>query len=525
MHRGIDRNTSKLFYIVISAFILIGGFARFYKLGEKFYWGDEVFTSMRVSGLDSHQLNTKLEKIHNSITTTGIFKSNVLPSKDSSIKDLIHSLKEEDSQHPPLFFVLNYFWLNFSSPDTYNQRAVSAIFGTLGIISIFFLGIELFGSYLYAILASFIFSLSPLQILYSQQNREYSMWVFMTIISSTFLLKAIRKNRKTDWILYSIFATLSLYTYLNALLVLLAHLSFVIVNNDFKTEIRKRTFWSLAIAGSAFIPWAYIVATHTDVILRTTGFTKSPVVLIDYLSMLGLVLSRLFLDIGTWTIWDRPLTFAESFLPIFSGASMTFLGLIGILKFRTDRNRLFLFFIFAFSAAPWLMADIIYGGKRALVVRYLMPSWICIYLGVTATIADWLSKTNLKKISALALIILVIIFSTLSMSRFFLTTSWWTSRPTQVAADIESLQKLAPLPTILADQTRSQFALFSLAFQVPEETKLILSNDPIKVLHLVKDEDKILAFDISPKVLTALKNNFSIENYKDGKFYFLRRLH
>ena len=94
------------------------------------------------------------------VITANDLRDMVRPNGNSSYFAVINSLAVEDAQHPPLIPLLQFGWSKLFDSDPSEQRFLSAIFGCLGIITIFLLALELFEP-LTATIAAFFMALSP----------------------------------------------------------------------------------------------------------------------------------------------------------------------------------------------------------------------------------------------------------------------------------------------------------------------------------------------------------------------------
>ncbi|MGL5879101.1 MAG: glycosyltransferase family 39 protein [Xenococcaceae cyanobacterium] len=118
-------------------------------------------------------------------------------------KDTIRYLMSE-STHPPLYFLLNHFWLKLRSPQNelellHAGRSLSAFFGAAAIPASFGLGYLAFRSRLAGHFAAALMAVSPYGIYISQEARHYTLTVLWIIASLCCLMVAVRyiDNRKS----------------------------------------------------------------------------------------------------------------------------------------------------------------------------------------------------------------------------------------------------------------------------------------------------------------------------------------
>lgn len=110
--------------------------------------------------------------------------------------DVIYHLFTE-SNHPPLYFLLNYFWMRLFSIDgelvsLTVARSLSSILGVLSIPAIFSLSYFAFRSLIFAQITAALMAISPYGIYLSQEARHYTITILFIVASLGYLVKAIR---------------------------------------------------------------------------------------------------------------------------------------------------------------------------------------------------------------------------------------------------------------------------------------------------------------------------------------------
>jgi uncharacterized membrane protein len=110
--------------------------------------------------------------------------------------DVLQHLMSE-STHPPLYFILNHFWLKLHSPQNELEllqagRSLSSIFGVAAIGAIFALGYLVSRSLFVGHLAAALMAVSPYGIYLSQEARHYTLTVLWIIASLCCLIIAVK---------------------------------------------------------------------------------------------------------------------------------------------------------------------------------------------------------------------------------------------------------------------------------------------------------------------------------------------
>ncbi len=156
--------------------------------------------------------------------------------------------------HPPLFQIILWGWYHIVGFNEYAGRFLSAIFGSLSVLAIFFLGKELFNKEI-GLYASIIASVNWFLVYYSQEVRSYSLLFLMSIISYTYLVKMLNKHSKTNIFLYLISTICLMYTHFFGLIIIATQM-FVVIYYVYKEENEKKRLVVLA----SIIAMVFIVA-------------------------------------------------------------------------------------------------------------------------------------------------------------------------------------------------------------------------------------------------------------------------
>jgi uncharacterized membrane protein len=159
--------------------------------------------------------------------------------------------------HPPLYYCLLKVWAGLFEYSVFGFRSFSAVFGVLGVISIYWVGKKIFNKRV-GLMASFFIAISPFAILYSQEARMYSLLGFLIIWWAYFFMKSLRSDKSRDWLLWVVFSILCLYThYLAIFFVTMAGFIFVGYRLIF-TKSKKNSF--IIRAKGIFTAWRFMAA-------------------------------------------------------------------------------------------------------------------------------------------------------------------------------------------------------------------------------------------------------------------------
>ena len=310
--------TRRWVFLLVIFLSLLGIFFRFSNLDIKFPWMDECITQVRVSD-------------YSYVTTDNFPDTEVKPISVKTLKSLMEERPRQsfvqyfqnklskESEHPPLYYLFAEGIAKLSNNKLENLRRISAYISLLTFPGIYWLCLKLFGSNVYGLVGIVITALSPIYLLYSQEARQYSLWIVMGIFSSAALLNALTRGNRNSWILYCSTLIIGIYSHLFFFFNIFSHASYILLLLIFKDKYLKRNalisyLTSLSFAIFCFVPWItlffqkeYKADGQLDV------FGNSLNILIIFKRIIGSII-RVFFDIGT----DEKVVFN-------SGSILTFL--------------------------------------------------------------------------------------------------------------------------------------------------------------------------------------------------------
>ncbi|MBN3895409.1 MAG: glycosyltransferase family 39 protein [Nostoc sp. NOS(2021)] len=423
--------------ILVISLIGLGIFFRFTHLGQKVYWYDESATSLAISG---HTLaEIKQEVFSNGSNNEGVIPVSTLDkyqhiNPELSVADTVRYLITSDPQHPPLYYLMVRLWAQVFGDFPAGVRSLSAVISLLIFPSVYWLCLELFESALVGWVAMAVMGVSPLQVFFAQDAREYGLWMVMILVSGAALLRAIRRESFFTWAVYALTLALGLYTNLLTVMVAIAHGIYVLISQQFRFNKTLRNYLLSSIAACLmFLPWLIVIITKihtaTNLLSWITFKTDSPFDLIGiWLSRI----SRIFFDfnLASDDAWVNNLP-SES--PLFYSIPTIIFSLfliIYIIIFLSDRlstnTSLFIALLGGFPGLTLLLYDLIFGGIRSIHFRYQLPLYLSIQIAVVYILAfhlflekNW--QKNVWQIMAVGLLISGLV----SDVRFFQAETWW----------------------------------------------------------------------------------------------------
>lgn len=345
--------------------------------------------------------------------------------------------------HPPLYYFSLKLWsLVFGSSD-FSLRMMSAFFGALAIIVIFYLVKSKFNLKT-ANFATLLLSVSPFFIRYGQEMRMYTLSVFLMTLATYILFKAIDSNSRKYWLFYGLTISLGMWTHYFTAFAWLAHLVFLFFH--YRKEIFNRNIiYSYLLAILVFLPWLPILFAQTKRV--QSGFWIPPV----SLTTLPSFFYHAFFSESTW----------YAFLPIkiITSLSLIVIAYITYRKLKKTKSlSLKLLAVTAFLPPLMLFVISMPPLRPVFIDRYLLYSAVFVCLVIYIIISQSISKVNINsiretKIDALKLLAAASLVLSIMLGLFYNQTRQPNSQIKTVISQIN-------LPILAGDNLIFYQALF-----------------------------------------------------------------
>ncbi|MDY6937294.1 MAG: glycosyltransferase family 39 protein [Cyanobacteriota bacterium] len=375
--------------------LTLGILLRFTNLGLKFYWADEVRTSMRVSGYTESQV---IDAVYLDrpipADTLHAFHS---PAATTDFGDTLQALKSHP-EHPPLYYTLTRYWVKFGmgwfDDSVTVTRSLAALISIFVFPCLYWFCRELFESPTVAWMAIGIFAISPLHLLYAYEARQYSLWTVAILLSNAALLRAMRLSREGEtrekqtlaWGIYAFSVAFGCYSHLFFVLVAIAQGIYVLVLERARFKSIVLPYLVSGFAGMvAFTPWIWVIFINTAQISQVISEGKSE-------QSIDFLINRWFRNINR-VFFNTDLTNFNIVLTIFA-----FFTLYFIIRHAPKSVWLLFVAIIGVNALSIMLPDAILGGRRSSGVRYLFPSYIHIQLLVAYCLTTQLDRLKAWKL-------------------------------------------------------------------------------------------------------------------------------
>ncbi|MGF1601866.1 MAG: hypothetical protein ACFCU8_07565 [Thermosynechococcaceae cyanobacterium] len=481
--------------LLIVIILLLGVCLRFYNLDHKLYWHDETFTSLRVSGYQSQEyLQTLFDGHLVSVADLQVYQT---PRPNGNPGDVIKSLAIEDAQHPPLYYLLMWGWVQIWGHSPTITRLLSVCLSLLAFPALYWLCIELFAAPLIGGVAMALMAVSPLHLLYAQEARQYSFWVVWILLSSAGLLRAIRVKTATAWGFYSVTLVLGCYTFLFNIFVALGHALYVVGLRQ--KSILKPYLLACGLGVIGFSLWLVVLLTNAQNVQATTGWTARPFDAELRTQLWGWNLSHLVFDIGLQP--DDPMAVLSVVLVL-----ALVISAVGYLCYQTPL-RAWLMVIGLMGMTPFVLCslDLSMGGLRSVSARYFMATYVGIGIAIAYLLAHPLTLVSTKR--PLAWKGMAAVLFTLGLTSCLVISqsdTWWIKAVAADNAKTAQIINQAERPLVISSQQETNpGSLLSLSYLLEPRVRFQLIVDP-KVPDIPSGFSDIFLFNPSASLKSAL---------------------
>ena len=439
-------------------------FFRFYALDRKVFWHDEVFTSLAVAGYTVEEVNRQLPP--GSVVTAADLQRLQRINPNRNALSVISSLAADTPEHPPLYFVMARLWAEVFGDSVSSLRALSAVIGVLVLPCVFWLSRELFAPERAAWVA--VVAVSPFQVLYAQEARQYSLLAVVILSASAALLRAGRRQSRADWLVYAACLAAGLYTHPLFALVVLAHGLYTAVTNlsaviNAKPPRLTPTLKGYALATllgcAAFAPWLVNAQAHLSVGEVGSWFDES-IGVSKLLKRWLFDFGALFLDTAGPNV--RSLYGVNSRLIDLAHVPVVMLEGFALYALCRRGERRAAVFVLSLAASTFLalaVPDLILGGQRSGVPRYMMATDLALQLAVAYFFALRMTGEDGGRGRRWeALFLLIILVGVASCAVSSQASAWWNKGDSSRNIRAAPIINAAADPLVVSDFSGYGFA-------------------------------------------------------------------
>jgi uncharacterized membrane protein len=464
---------------LIVVVLVLGIFFRFANLGQKVYWIDEAYTSLRMSGYTEAELIQQV--VDGQVRNIKYLQKYQRLNSEKTVVDTVKGLALEEPQLAPLYFLATRFWVQLFGDSVAVTRSISAVFSLLALPCMYWLCLELFESSLTGWLAVSLLAISPFQIVYAQEARPYSLFVLIILLSGAALLRGMRLKTNSSWAIYAVTVALGFYSHLLFALVLLGHGIYVAISENLR--FNKTVIGYLLAASAGFIalsPWTVFFLINSQSVSNKTAWLFVNIPLSDLVKYWVLNITRQFFDMGLYS--DLPRLYFLLSIPVM----LIIIIMVGYsfywLLSQTERRVwLFVMTLMCVTLAIFLPPDLIWGGRRSINTRYMIPCYLGMQIAVAYFLAVKITSSQVtmqwQKLWRLALAALLSI-GIISCCIYLPADSWWNKDRSYIKIRIARTANSASNPLIITEFPEYNVDtignLLSRSHQIDPKAKLLL---------------------------------------------------
>ncbi|OUL31236.1 hypothetical protein BV372_20735 [Nostoc sp. T09] len=262
-----------LHYLCLAGAIILGASLRFWNLGLKPLWTDEVITA--IFSLGNNYNNLPLNVLFPLERVPEIFTFN----PGITYAQIANNLATQ-STHPPLFFCGMYSWLEWINPSCQacvkELRLLPALFGVGAIAAIYAVNNIAFSSTA-GIVGALLMAVSPFAVYLSQEARHYTIPMFLITLALLGLMQIQQDifQKKTIriwvWVLWVLVNIIGLYVHYFFVLAFIAEILtlLVLMYWDKTKVVNKHKIWLTLILSTStvmisFMPWLLVILSHSN---------------------------------------------------------------------------------------------------------------------------------------------------------------------------------------------------------------------------------------------------------------------
>ena len=178
-------------------------------------------------------------------------------------------------KHVPLYFIGLHFWISFFGNSEVALRAMSAVFGILSVLVIYWVGCALFNRRV-GLISSLLSTISLFHIQYSQEARPYSLLLLLSLLSFLFFIKILKQDKKWHYPCYLLCNILLCYTHIFGLFTFAAQIFFLLL---FWSKYQSQRFKLLAVLGAtiaSLLPVIHLMGTEASSMIQHGSWIPEP---------------------------------------------------------------------------------------------------------------------------------------------------------------------------------------------------------------------------------------------------------
>ena len=424
---------------ILVALVALGVLLRLYHADWKLYNPDEANTSIRLSGHTNTQVaafigDGRAHRIED-------LRTFAAPSASTPVSAVVHSLADEDPQHPPLFFIISFATQRALGDAIFVRRLPAIVFGIAALWAAWWFGRELFRDPWPAWCLAALVALSPFHVAYAQEAREYSLFLLTLCLSSALLLYALRTRQPWAFVAYAASVAAGLWSFtLFGLIVAAQVLAILLPTTAVPARLRVAAVLASGAGALTFLPWLVNLWSRADVAVSDTDWQSTPLSAPLYAGKWLFNLGSVFFDLDYLSLAWLPL--------VLLGLAVALCAWIVFVRKADPQCWTFPVAIGAITLIAVVGPDLLRHETRALQSRYLTALWFVIETGTAGGL--WLALRGTRGTAqslwrAGAASLFVLGFASCAVASAART--WWVTGAPELRAFPAIVDRLRSLPS------------------------------------------------------------------------------
>lgn len=454
---GFSHAGERLRWLALLALVAVaaGVWLRFSMLPTKYVYRDEVWTSMHIAGNSIEDVRA----LHVQNATAGDLVRTFQTPRTRGTADTVRALATTDPQHPPLYYLLARGWAGEGTSSITRERALSALFGILLIAAMYWLALALFKRTGTALLCAAFVAASPYQAVFSDEVREWSLFMLLAVIATALLVKALEASSIWNWVAYGVAMLLTAYCSVLSLGVFAAHAIAVL---GLRPQVRQRLRFAVSAAAAflLYVPWLLDMTMRWERANANAAYAAMRTGPLLYAAKLIFILGAFVFD-GEYASVRLVL------VAVLAVAAAAY----AVASFAREAPLEARWIVFSLALVPLVFfvgSDVVLHSSRALQARYLLMTCVGFDLAAAYALSTPTAGRAQSVIRTCAAVLLIAAgIGSIWEARSH--AAWWDNNDSAPIASAAAIAARTPHAVVLFDDT---FAALLFSNQAISDTKL-----------------------------------------------------
>ncbi len=328
------------------------------------------------------------------------------------------------------------------------------------------------------------------------------------LLSRAALLRARGLKTTGSWSIYAATLVLGLYSLPLILLTAVGHGLYVVLGEGWRG--RKTIMAYLLASGAgvlAFTPWILLTFNSFTKAQASTAWSSTKVPLVRLVKSWAGNISRVFFDINLDASAPAIYTIPPVLiLVILVGYSFYFLG-----RKTSPNTYIFILIQLGVSFLPLAISDLISGGLRSTVPRYLVPCFLWILLAVAYLLGQKIisSSSLIPQKLWQSLLIFLISAGVVSCIVYSQAEVWWNKKPSDTHVQAATFINQTYRPLIITSYYQANLGeLLSMSYLLNPKVKLQLVSEPT-IPNIPQGFSNIFVFNPSKTLKSGIEKSYN----------------